>query len=62
MLLPVSGEDLEASPVADWSFQVGMTLHTYVLAKGFGMSETIAITADGYERLTTFPRQLFVSK
>jgi Xaa-Pro dipeptidase len=32
-----------------------------VLAKGFGMSETIAITADGYERLTTFPRQLFVS-
>lgn len=62
MLLPVSGEDLEASPVADWSFAVGMTLHTYVLAKGFGMSETIAITADGYERLTTFPRQLFVSK
>ncbi|MEY2845746.1 MAG: hypothetical protein RL076_1292 [Chloroflexota bacterium] len=61
MLLPVSGEDLEASPVADWSFAVGMTLHTYVLAKGFGMSETIAITPDGYERLTTFPRQLFVS-
>ena len=61
MLLPVSGENLEASPVADWSFAVGMTLHTYVLAKGFGMSETIAITPDGYERLTTFPRQLFVS-
>ncbi|MFM7679723.1 MAG: M24 family metallopeptidase [Roseiflexaceae bacterium] len=61
MLLPVSGEDLEASPVAEWSFAVGMTLHTYVLAQGFGMSETIAITPDGYERLTTFPRQLFVS-
>ena len=61
MLLPVSGEDLEASPVAEWSFAVGMTLHTYVLAQGFGMSETIAITPTGYERLTTFPRQLFVS-
>ena len=61
MLLPISGENLEASPVADWSFAVGMTLHTYVLAKGFGMSETIAITPDGYERLTNFPRKLFVS-
>jgi Xaa-Pro dipeptidase len=61
MLLPISGENLEASPVADWSFEVGMTLHTYVLAQGFGMSETIAITPDGYERLTNFPRQLFVS-
>ena len=61
MLLPVSGENLEASPVADWSFAVGMTLHTYVLAKGFGMSETIAITPGGYERLTNFPRKLFVS-
>lgn len=61
MLLPISGENLEASPVADWSFEVGMTLHTYVLAKGFGMSETIAITPDGYERLTNFPRTLFVS-
>jgi Xaa-Pro dipeptidase len=61
MLLPISGENLEASPVADWSFEVGMTLHTYVLAKGFGMSETIAITPGGYERLTNFPRKLFVS-
>lgn len=61
MLLPISGENLEASPVADWSFEVGMTLHTYVLAKGFGMSETIAITPDGYERLTNFTRTLFVS-
>jgi Xaa-Pro dipeptidase len=61
MLLPISGENLEASPVANWSFEVGMTLHTYVLAKGFGMSETIAITPNGYERLTNFPRTLFVS-
>jgi Xaa-Pro dipeptidase len=61
MLLPISGENLEASPVADWSFAVGMTLHTYVLAQGFGMSETIAITETGYERLTNYPRRLLVS-
>lgn len=61
MLQPNGGEPLEAEPTASWSFQPGMTFHTYVLAKGFGMSETIAITADGYERLTNFPRQLFVS-
>jgi Xaa-Pro dipeptidase len=38
-----------------------MTFHTYVLAQGFGMSETIAITTEGYERLTTFSRQLFIT-
>jgi len=31
-----------------------------VLARGFGMSETIAINESGYERLTNYPRQLFV--
>lgn len=31
------------------------------LARGFGMSETLLITESGYERLTQFPRQLFVS-
>lgn len=61
MLQPNGGEPLEAEPTASWSFQPGMTFHTYVLAKGFGMSETIAITQDGCERLTTFPRQLFVA-
>jgi Xaa-Pro dipeptidase len=61
MLLPIGGENLEASPVGDWSFEVGMTLHTYVLAKGFGMSKTIAITPDRYVRLTNFPRKLYVS-
>ncbi|SIR60064.1 MULTISPECIES: Xaa-Pro peptidase family protein [unclassified Bosea (in: a-proteobacteria)] len=61
MLQPNGGEPLEAEPSATWSFQPGMTFHTYVLAKGFGMSETIAITEEGCERLTTFPRQLFVA-
>ena len=37
-----------------------MTLHTYVLARDFGMSETILITDSGYERLTHFPRELII--
>lgn len=61
LLQPSGGERLEAAPVSDWTFAPGMTFHTYVLARGFGMSETIAITETGYERLTNFPRQLFVT-
>ncbi|MGO4669780.1 M24 family metallopeptidase [Bosea sp. 2RAB26] len=61
MLQPNGGEPLEAEPTASWHFAPGMTFHTYVLAKGFGMSETITITAEGCERLTNFPRQLFVA-
>ncbi|MEM7021864.1 MAG: Xaa-Pro peptidase family protein [Pseudomonadota bacterium] len=61
LLPPAGGERLEAAPGCDWSFVEGMTFHTYVLARGFGMSETIAVTSNGHERLTNFPRQLFVS-
>jgi len=61
LLEPNGGEPLEAAPGCTWRFAPGMTFHTYVLAKGFGMSETIAITETGYERLTNFPRQLFVT-
>ncbi len=61
LLQPSGGESLEATPGSDWMFEAGMTFHTYVLARGFGMSETIAVTADGHERLTNFDRQLFVS-
>ena len=60
LLHPSGGEALEAAPGCGWRFEAGMTFHTYVLARGFGMSETIAVTADGHERLTNFPRQLFV--
>ena len=62
MFEPTSGEPLEATPTSTWHFRPGMTLHTYVLARGFGLSETIAITKTGYERLTDFPRQLFVAE
>ncbi len=61
LLPPSGGEPLEAAPGCSWSFEPGMTFHTYVLARGFGMSETIAITDSGYERLTNFPRRLFVA-
>jgi Xaa-Pro dipeptidase len=60
LLHPSGGEALEASPIATWSFQPGMTFHTYVLARDFGMSETIVITESGYERLTQFSRELIV--
>jgi Xaa-Pro dipeptidase len=60
LLQPNGGEPLEATPEATWRFEPGMVFHTYVLARGFGMSETIAIIEDGYETLTRFPRQLFV--
>lgn len=61
LLQPNGGEPLEAHPGADWVFEENMVFHTYVLARGFGMSETIRVTATGHERLTNFPRQLFVS-
>lgn len=61
LLQPSGGEPMEAEPQATWTFQPGMTFHTYVLARGFGMSETITITDTGFERLTTFPRQLFIA-
>lgn len=61
LLAPSGGEPLEAAPGCTWHFAAGMTFHTYVLARGFGMSETIAITHNGYERLTQFPRKLFIS-
>jgi Xaa-Pro dipeptidase len=61
LLAPSGGEALQAAPGCDWHFETGMTFHTYVLARGFGMSETIAITETGYERLTNFDRALFVA-
>jgi Xaa-Pro dipeptidase len=61
MLQPNGGEPLEAAPGCTWSFEIGMVFHTYVLAQGFGMSETIAITPGGHERLTQFPRKLFIT-
>ncbi|WP_118134541.1 Xaa-Pro peptidase family protein [Oceanicella sp. SM1341] len=62
LLQPNGGEPMEAHPGAEWAFEEGQVFHSYVLAQGFGMSETIAVTKEGIERLTSFPRQLFVTK
>ncbi|UXN57646.1 M24 family metallopeptidase [Phyllobacterium zundukense] len=61
MLYPNGAEYLEVTPKSTWSFQVGMTFHTYLVVDGFAVSETIAITATGYEKLTNYPRELIVS-
>ncbi len=61
LLPPSGGEALEASPAAEWRFRAGMTFHTYLLARGFGLSETIVVTGAGCERLTKFPRRLIVT-
>lgn len=60
MLAPTGGEPLEATPAAEWSFEPGMVFHSYLLVRGFGMSETVAVTATGIERLTQFERGLFL--
>jgi Xaa-Pro dipeptidase len=61
LMEPHGGEWLEATPDCTWLFEVGQTFHSYLLAGGFGFSETITITPDGYERLTNFRRELLVS-
>ncbi|NQW12111.1 MAG: aminopeptidase P family protein [Alphaproteobacteria bacterium] len=58
ILRPSGGEPLEATPGCTWTFAPGMTFHTYLLVDGFGVSESIIITDDGYARLTNFPRTL----
>jgi Xaa-Pro dipeptidase len=61
MFPPTGGEALEAAPDSAWTFEEGMVFHTYVLADSFGFSETIAITSDGHEKLTRYPRELVVT-
>ena len=40
--------------------QAGMVLHIYVSCGPMSVSETVALTADGSERLTSYPRELIV--
>ncbi|MBW3096257.1 M24 family metallopeptidase [Pseudohoeflea coraliihabitans] len=45
----------------DWEVKEGMVFHMLGLAKGFGISETVAVTRDGSERLTPDnARELFI--
>ncbi|CAN5806921.1 ectoine hydrolase [soil metagenome] len=40
--------------------EAGMVLHVYVTSGQISLSETVAVTANGAERLTTYPRDLIV--
>ena len=46
---------------SDWAFEAGMAFHSYVKVGAFMFSETIAVTRDGHELLTTHPRELVVT-
>lgn len=61
LLYPNTGEYLEAAPGCSWTFEAGMTFHTYLIVRGLCFSETILVTPTGFERLTNYPRELLVS-
>ena len=49
----------ELVPGVDWTFEPGMVFHVLMMAQGIGFSETILITENGPERITTMERKLF---
>jgi Xaa-Pro dipeptidase len=49
-------------PRADWRLEEGMVFHMYTSAAGISFSETVLVTADGSERLTSLPRELIVNE
>jgi Xaa-Pro dipeptidase len=52
---------LDFNEQEDWEIREGMVFHMLALASGFGISETVAVTASGIERLTPAnPRELSV--
>jgi Xaa-Pro dipeptidase len=54
-------ETLDFNEQSDWSVREGMAFHMLALARGFGISETVIVTANGGERVTPQnPRQLIV--
>jgi Xaa-Pro dipeptidase len=46
---------------SDWTFEAGMTFHSYLRVGSIFFSETILVTPEGYERLTMFPRELILT-
>ncbi|WP_027803855.1 M24 family metallopeptidase [Paraburkholderia dilworthii] len=60
---PISGEwevcDFMANDT--WVLQAGMVFHMVVTANGIAFSETILVTENGAERLTTLPRELYLA-
>lgn len=58
LLRPNTSEPLEVNERSEFDFEAGQTFHTYLSVGGFNLSETILITATGYERLTNYSREL----
>ncbi|SCK08525.1 Xaa-Pro dipeptidase [Variovorax sp. HW608] len=60
---PSAGEFIrEFVPGVDWILQSGMVFHMLMMAAGMGFSETILVTDNGAERLTSMERKLFSSQ
>lgn len=52
-------EALDFNEQEDWELKEGMVFHMLALASGFGISETVLVTQNGIERLTSSnPREL----
>jgi Xaa-Pro dipeptidase len=58
---PTPGDFLfQFTPDADFVLEAGMVFHMIASANGLGISDTVAVTADGVEFITTLPRKLVV--
>ncbi len=49
-------------PEASFGLEAGMVFHMYVSAAGVSLSETVLVTENGPERLTTLPRTILVNQ
>lgn len=61
LLDPNTLEPQQVDPQADFEFEAGSTWHAYLTAGGVNISEIIVITESGYDRLTTYPRDLIMA-
>ncbi|WP_250502070.1 Xaa-Pro peptidase family protein [Caballeronia sp. AZ7_KS35] len=60
---PSPGEFIrEFTPSCDFILEEGMVFHMIMAANGLGYSDTVAVTKDGIEFLTKFPREFVVLK
>ena len=60
--VPIRSSDFTRcfTPDAQWRLEAGMVFHMYTSAKGVSVSETVAVTGNGAERLTQTERRLFM--
>jgi len=47
------------TPRSIWEIEEGMVFHMYTSAAGLAISDSVVVTKNGGERLTTTPRQIF---